>query len=116
MAAFDQARELLGLNVFTVAYERMVADRDAELRPLFEWLGLDWQEADVDHQATAAKRGIISTASYSQVHEPLYTRAAGRWARYADQLNPIRDILAPWVERFGYSIDDPAKLPERDAA
>jgi hypothetical protein len=116
MAAFDEARRLFGLQVYTVAYERMVADRDAELRPLFDWLGLDWQEAELDHQATAAKRGIISTASYSQVHEPLYTRAAGRWLRYAKQLEPVRDILAPWVERFGYSLEDPAKLPERDLA
>lgn len=116
MAAFDEARKLMGLQVYTVAYERMVADRDAELRPLFDWLGLDWHEAALDHQATAAQRGIISTASYSQVHEPLYSRAAGRWARYAEQLQPVRDILAPWVERFGYSLDDPTKLPERGAA
>lgn len=113
MAAFDEARELLGLRVHTVSYERMVADRDSELRPLFDWLGLDWHEAALDHQATAAKRGIISTASYSQVHEPIYTRATGRWTRYAEQLSPVRDILAPWIDRFGYSLEDPAKLPER---
>jgi tetratricopeptide (TPR) repeat protein len=116
MAAFDEARKLLGLQVYEVAYERMVSDRDSELRPLFDWLGLDWNDAAVDHQATAAKRGIISTASYAQVHEPLYTRATGRWARYAKQLEPVREILAPWVERFGYSLDDPAKLPERGVA
>lgn len=116
MAAFHEARDLLNLDIFTVSYERMIADRDAELRPLFDWLGLDWQEAALDHRATAAKRGIITTASYAQVHEPLYTRSAGRWARYAKQLEPVRDILAPWVEKFGYSFDDPAKLPERGAA
>lgn len=116
MSAFQEARDLLGLDVFTVAYERMIADRDAELRPLFDWLGLDWQEGALDHQATAAKRGLITTASYAQVHEPLYTRSAGRWTRYAKQLEPVRDILAPWVEKLGYSLDDPVKLPERDPA
>jgi len=116
MAAFEEARELLDLPVHSVAYERMVADRDAELRPLFDWLGLDWREEALDHQATAAKRGIISTASYAQVHEPLYTRSAGRWTRYAEQLDPVRDILQPWIERLGYSIDDPTKLPERVTA
>ena len=114
MDAFDEARALLDLNVFTVAYERMIADRDAELRPLFEWLGLDWREDALDHQATAAKRGSISTASYAQVHEPLYTRSAGRWARYREQLRPVEAILAPWIERFGYSLDDPTRLPPRE--
>jgi hypothetical protein len=76
-------------------------------------LGLDWREEALDHQATAAKRGTISTASYAQVHEPLYTRSAGRWTRYAEQLEPVREILKPWVARWGYSIDDPTKLPER---
>ncbi|MGI8931139.1 MAG: tetratricopeptide repeat-containing sulfotransferase family protein [Sphingomicrobium sp.] len=116
MAAFAEARALLDLPVFTVAYERMVADRDAELRPLFDWLGLDWRLEALDHQATAAKRGIISTASYAQVHEPLYARSAGRWTRYRDQLKPVEGILAPWIERFGYSLDDPTKLPRREAA
>jgi tetratricopeptide (TPR) repeat protein len=115
MAAFEEARKLLDLPVHTVAYERMIADRDAELRPLFDWLGLDWREDALDHQATAAKRGVITTASYSQVHEPLYTRSAGRWTRYVEQLEPVREILEPWITRLGYSIDDPTKLPERQA-
>jgi tetratricopeptide (TPR) repeat protein len=113
MGAFEEAWKLLDLPVHTVAYERMIADRDTELRPLFDWLGLDWCEDALDHQATAAKRGIITTASYSQVHEPLYTRSAGRWTRYAKQLEPVREILEPWIGRLGYSIEDPTKLPER---
>ena len=116
MAAFEQARALLDLQVFSVVYERMIADKDAELRPLFDWLGLDWHEDALDHQATAARRGIISTASYAQVHEPLYSRSAGRWARYRAQLKPVEGVLAPWIERFGYSLDDPAQLPARKTA
>ena len=116
MGAFEDARQLLGLDVHEIAYERLIADRDGELRPLFDWLGLDWQEDALDHQATAAKRGAITTASYAQVHEPLYTRSAGRWVRYREQLKPVEGILAPWIERFGYSLDDPALLPGRRSA
>lgn len=114
-SSFAAAWDLLGLSIAPVVYERMIGDTDAELRPLFNWLGLDWQDGALDHQATAAKRGIITTASYSQVHEPIYTRSAGRWVRYRDQLKPVEAILAPWVERFGYSLDDPARLPPREA-
>lgn len=111
MTSFFAAQDLLNFQIYPVVYERMIADRDRELRPLFEWLGLDWRDDAVDHLATAAKRGPITTASYAQVHEPLYTRSAGRWTRYRDQLRPIEPILAPWIERFGYSLDVPEQVP-----
>ncbi|WP_037499104.1 tetratricopeptide repeat-containing sulfotransferase family protein [Sphingomonas jaspsi] len=111
--AFEEADRLLDLQVFPVVYERMVEDKDAELRPLFDWLGLDWNEVEGDHLATASKRGVITTASYAQVNEPIYRRSAGRWTKYRRQLEPVIPILAPWVERLGYSLDDPTKVPER---
>ncbi len=101
---WEQCKAIMPINVHTVVYERMIADSSAELRPLFETLRLDWHEDALDHRKTAAGRGIISTASYSQVHEPLYDRANGRWTRYRDQLSPILPVLAPWVERFGYAL------------
>lgn len=105
-AAFEEADRLLGLKVFPVVYERMIEDQEAELRPLFDWLGLDWSQVETDHLATAAKRGVITTASYAQVNEPIYKRAAGRWTRYRRQLEPVMPILAPWIERLGYSFED----------
>lgn len=113
MSAFFAARELLQLPTFTVVYERMIEDQEGELRPLFDWLGLDWRRDAVDHLATAAKRGTITTASYAQVNEPLYKRSAGRWVRYREQLEPVQATLAPWIERFGYSLEQPEMVPER---
>jgi Flp pilus assembly protein TadD len=104
LSYWEQCKAIMPIKVHTVVYERMIADSSAELRPLFETLGLDWHEDALDHRKTAAARGIISTASYSQVHEPLYDRANGRWTRYRDQLSPILPVLAPWVERFGYAL------------
>lgn len=112
-SAFEEADRLLGLDVFPVVYERMVEDQDAELKPLFDWLGLDWADTETNHLATAAKRGVITTASYAQVNEPIYKRSAGRWARYRKQLEPVVPILQPWIDRLGYSLDDPTKVPER---
>jgi hypothetical protein len=85
-------------------YENVVADRERELRALFEFLRLDWDDAVLDHQATALKRGRIKTASYAQVVEPIYTRSAGRWEKYRKHLEPILPVLAPWAEKFGYTI------------
>jgi hypothetical protein len=44
----------------------------------------------------------VRTASYAQIGEKLYTRAAGRWRRYANELAPVLPILSPWTQQMGY--------------
>lgn len=104
MGAWTQARALLPLDVHTIRYERMVADLEGEMRPLLGFLGLDWDPGVLDNRAAAAGRDYIRTASYAQVAEPIYRRAAGRWERYRDQLAPVLPILAPWAGRLGYEM------------
>lgn len=101
---WERARELFDLNVHTIVYERLVEDVEAEVRPLFDFLGLEWRDEALDHRATAKARGLITTASYAQVVEPIYKRAAGRWEGYRAHLEPILPVMRPWVEKFGYSL------------
>jgi hypothetical protein len=101
---WEQCRALFGVACREVVYERIVEDREAELRPLFEFLGLPWTEQVLDHQRTAASRAVITTASYSQVTEPIYTRSRGRWERYRPWLEPVLPVMQPWVERYGYAV------------
>lgn len=101
---WEHCLSLFPIKVHTIFYERMVEDSAAELRPLFDYLDLDWREEVLDHRSTAAGRGMISTASYAQVTEPIYSRAAGRWTGYRDHLAPVLPVLRPWVDRFGYRI------------
>ncbi|MBY8828085.1 tetratricopeptide repeat-containing sulfotransferase family protein [Hephaestia mangrovi] len=111
---WQKAREIFDLPVHTVIYERLVADQHRELAPLFDWLGFASLDAEFDHRHAARSRGTVRTASYSQVTEPVYTRAAGRWRRYRDFLEPVIPTLAPWIDRFGYSLEDesiPAVAP-----
>ena len=93
---------LFPANFHTITYELLVEDVEGQVRPLLDWLGLDWDERVLDHRATAKARGLITTASYSQVTEPIYRRASGRWLRYREHLAPVLDILAPWAIEFGY--------------
>lgn len=101
-AHWEKARQLFNLPVGEVVYERLVEDKDRELRPLFDWLGLQWPGDTFDHRDAARARGTVATASYAQVTEPIYTRAAGRWTRYRPQLAPILPVLQKWITRFGY--------------
>jgi tetratricopeptide (TPR) repeat protein len=100
---WHRAGELFPLQSHAVRYERLVEDARGELQPLVQWLGLDWNESLLAHDKTARERGRVRTASYAQIGEKLYTRASGRWRRYADQLAPVMPILAPWIARMGYA-------------
>ena len=101
---WERARALMPIPVHTVTYEKMVEDSEVELRPLFAFLELEWRDTVLDHRRTAASRGLITTASYSQVTEPIYKRAAGRWKAYRRHMEPIIPVLEPWARKFGYSL------------
>ena len=98
-----RARETLGLNVETVIYEKLIDDAEGSLRPVVDFLGLEWKDGLRDHRATAKARGAISTPSFDQVVQPLSDKASGRWRRYEKQLEPVLPLLLPWAERLGYS-------------
>ena len=101
---WQRSRDLFPLDVHTVVYEDLIDNPEAELRRLSEALGLEWRDEMLDHRKTAAERGVIATASYAQVTEPIYRRSIGRWERYRKHLEPILPVLSPWAEKFGYRI------------
>lgn len=103
-AAWTRAVSLLPISYHAVRYERMVEDAETEMRRLLDYLDIAWDPAVLDNQAAAARRRHIGTASYSQVTEPIYRRAAGRWERYREQMAPVLPILAPWADRMGYAM------------
>lgn len=100
--AWHRANALFPIAAHAIRYERLVEDPQAELQPLVSWLGLDWNDRLLAHEETARTRTRVRTASYAQIGEQLYTRASGRWRRYADQLAPVLPILDPWVRQMGY--------------
>lgn len=101
---WERGREVFDPDVQTVRYEKLVEDSEAELRPIVAALGLDWRADMLDHQTTAAARGVITSASYAQVTEPIYSSSVNRWERYREHLEPILPTLRPWIEKFGYTI------------
>lgn len=102
MTTWTRCCETLPLNVHTVVYEDLVADPESSLRPLVDFLGLEWDGTLLDHRSTAEARGAISTPSYDQVVQPLTNRPSGRWRRYEKQMEPVLPVLLPWAERLGY--------------
>jgi hypothetical protein len=105
MTIWTRSRDAVPQAIHSVLYERLTVEPDAELRPTLQFLGLDWCDELLDHQATAKRRGSIITASYDQVVQPLSRVPNGRWRRYRKQLEPVLSILLPWAERLGYATD-----------
>jgi tetratricopeptide (TPR) repeat protein len=107
---WETCRDVLPLAVHTVRYEALVEDLEGDARALLDFLGLPWDAAVLDHSRTARGRGLISTPSYSQVIQPLYREASGRWTRYRAEMAPVLPVLAPWALRLGYGdILDPER-------
>lgn len=103
MSGWRAIVEAIPLNVQSVRYERLVEDPESELRPLVDFLGLEWDDQMLAHTDTAKKRGVIITPSYDQVTEPLSSKSVGRWKQYREQLEPVLGVLLPWAEWLGYS-------------
>ena len=83
-------RERFGDRFFDISYEDTASDLEPNARALVEFLGLPWEDACLNfHQQKAA----VTTASAVQVREPAHTRSVGRWRRYEQQLEPMRQAL-----------------------
>ncbi|MEN5208466.1 sulfotransferase [Stenotrophomonas terrae] len=107
MEWWEQQRTLVPAHVHVLRYEDMVADLPGQLSALMAFLSQPMQEqqlAFAEHASTRSRR--INTPSYSQVVQPLNAGAVGRWRSYRAHFSPqTLALLAPWVQRYGYTLD-----------
>ncbi len=76
-------KSALPATVHEVVYERLVNDFEAEARRLVAACGLDWEPACLEFHRTVRP---VRTASVTQVRQPLYRKALGRWKHYECEL------------------------------
>ena len=79
-------------RILDLDYEDMVSDPDTSARRVMAYCGLAYQPAQIRVEANAAP---VSTASSTQVRQPIHKRNIGGWKRYARQLEPLRLMLEP---------------------
>ncbi|MDH4228165.1 MAG: sulfotransferase [Nitrospirota bacterium] len=83
-------RETLDLQVLEVDYEEMVADQEGMSRKLVAFVGLEWDDACLQFHKT---KRTVSTASATQVRQPMYKGSVERWRRYEKHLAPLLEAL-----------------------
>jgi cytochrome c-type biogenesis protein CcmH/NrfG len=86
----DVWRERFPDRFLDISYEDTVSDLEPNARRLIAFLGLPWEDACLRFHE---QKQAVSTASAVQVREPAHTRSIGRWRKYEDQLQPMRNIL-----------------------
>jgi hypothetical protein len=79
-------RQALPVSMLEIDYEETVADLEGVARRLVAWCGLEWEPACLKfHEGNRPVR----TASVSQVRQPIYRRAVGRWKNYERDLETM---------------------------
>ena len=85
--------------VYTIEYEKLVANLEAETRQLLAACELDWQPQCLRFHEN---REASTTASTVQVRQPVYQSSVGRWREYRRQLEPLIEVL----QEAGVPLDD----------
>ena len=78
-----------------VQYELLVADFEKKTRRIFEFLDLPWENHVLEYQKSTA---ASATASAVQVRRGIYSTSIGKWKHYAEELEPLRQILAQEID------------------
>jgi hypothetical protein len=73
-----------------VRYEDIVVDGEETLRKALAFCGLEAAPGMLDITANQAP---VSTASSSQVRQPIHAQGIGAWKRYSRQLEPLQRLL-----------------------
>jgi hypothetical protein len=102
MTAGETYLERLPVAAHRVRHETLVADFENETRALCDFLDVEWTPSLADFAGT---QRAIATPSSVQIGKGLYAESMGQWRNYALALEPVREILAPWVDRYGYPPD-----------
>ena len=102
MKIFKLSQERYGLNVHRIRYEDLIEDFETASTSVLEFLGLEWEIALLNYQATALARPKINTPSHSQVIKPIYKTASYRWKHYEKHLEKYKSQLSLWIEEYGY--------------
>jgi Flp pilus assembly protein TadD len=97
----EVVRAKVPLVIHEHRYERLVEDFEGCVTNVCSFIGVSFREEMMQFHLTAKTQDIRSPSA-PQVRRALYQESVAQWRRYAAQLEPVRPILAPWIERFRY--------------
>ena len=76
--------------IYDISYELLTQNPEPEIRKLLAACGLEWQDACLEFSKS---EGIVKTASFYQVRQPMYTSSVKLWENYREFLRSLLDEL-----------------------
>ena len=80
----------LGDSLYTLSYEDLVLDTESVARGMLQYCELAWEPSCLDFHLSKA---ATSTASASQVRQPVYQSSVSKWKHYQQELQPLIRVL-----------------------
>ena len=77
-------------RILDVQYEKVTADLEDQARRIISHCGLPWDERCLSFHETIRP---VRTTSATQVRQPIYKSAVGRWRVYQEHLGPLLSAL-----------------------
>ena len=71
-------------------------------RRALDTLSLPWDDRVLGYRQRLLDAKRVTSPTYADVAEPIYTRAIGRWKNYEQLLEPAMKTLEPFIREFGY--------------
>ena len=96
------ALRLFSVNLHIIKYENVINNFNSTIKNTLNFLNLTWSNDVKKFYDTADKRKLISTPSYDQVNQPLYSDSVNRWKKYDNKISNILPTLEPWIKEFDY--------------
>jgi tetratricopeptide (TPR) repeat protein len=84
-------------RIHRVIYEDLVANPETEIRRLFDYLELPFEEQCLSFHENPR---TVRTLSVEQVRMPLYQGGMGQWRPYEPWLGPLRAALGPVLDAY----------------
>src|SRR5207244_4515381 len=86
--------------IFDLPYEQMIANHESFSKQLVEYIGLPWDPNCLNFYKNDR---IVKTASLTQVRKPIYKTSVQRWQYFAEELQPLFQMVAPYRNKKGIS-------------
>ena len=93
-AAYDRLmthwHKVMPAVIYDIHYEEVVADLEGQSRALLQYCDLEWENQCLRFYEN---RDATTTASATQVRQPVYSSSVGKWRHFATELQPLITVL-----------------------
>ncbi|MFT7430541.1 MAG: hypothetical protein ACI971_000993 [Colwellia sp.] len=86
-----------------IRYEDLVTDIQGEMTKVFNYMKVKPNDDYLLFHEHADNK-FVTSASRGQTNQPLYTSSMYKWKNYDDHLDPYKEKLRYFIEKFGYDV------------